>query len=35
MDMYKNEDMDYELAKMLAEFYVWWESAEFLRDFPP
>ncbi|XP_072764068.1 1-phosphatidylinositol 4,5-bisphosphate phosphodiesterase-like isoform X1 [Anoplolepis gracilipes] len=22
MDMYKNEDMDYELAKMLAEFYV-------------
>lgn len=34
MDMYKNEDMD-ELAKMLAEFYVWWVSAEFLRKFSP
>lgn len=35
MDMYKNEDMDYEPAKMLAEFYVWWVPAEFLRKFSP
>lgn len=33
MDMYKNEDMDYEPAKMLAEFYVWWVPAKFLRKF--